>query len=182
MNILIINGYQKHEFSKGELNTALANKYYNKLRLSNDIQFSTLELGYTLQEERNKFFWADVVIFQFPIYWFNATAILKKYMDDVFEYEQFYSFGEEYGLGGLLTEKKYLLSTTWNAPEDVFGKENKFFEGKSVDDILISVHKALQFCGMKPLPSFSIHNVVKKPNFEVFSNKLDNHIKSVFQC
>ena len=180
MKILIINGYQKHEFSDGKLNTSLSNYFYKKLKDYHKIRFTTLELGYTIQEERNKFFWADIVIFQFPIYWFSATAELKRYMDDVFEYEQFYAFGEDYGTGGLLTDKKYLLSTTWNAPEDVFNKTNKFFEGKSVDDILVSVHKALQFCGMKPLPSFSVHNVVKNPQYGSYIENLDKHIQKVF--
>jgi len=182
MNILIINAYQKHEFSLGKLNSSFTNIYFNQLKENNKIKMTTLELGYSIQEERNKFFWADTVIIQFPVYWFSSPAKLKFYMDEVFEYEQFYSFADKYGTGGLLKDKKYMLSTTWNAPENIFNNKNEFFEGKSVDDILISTHKALQFCGLMPLPSFSVHNVVKKPNFESFSQRLHEHIKKVFEC
>ena len=33
MNILLVNGYQKHDFCKGELNFSLYNIFLNKLRL-----------------------------------------------------------------------------------------------------------------------------------------------------
>lgn len=38
-------------------------------------------------------------------------------MDEVYEYGLFFKGADEYGTGGLLKEKEYMFSTTWNAPE-----------------------------------------------------------------
>ncbi|EKU16338.1 putative nAD(P)H-dependent quinone reductase [Streptococcus intermedius BA1] len=35
-----------------------------------------------------------------------------------------------YGQGGLMKEKEYILSTTWNAPEEAFNNSTAFFNGK----------------------------------------------------
>lgn len=99
MKILLVNGYQKHDFCKGELNFSLYNIMLDKLRHNHDVQLSSVE-NYNIIDERNKFLWADLIIFQFPIYWFNVPGKLKLYMDEVFEYGQFYSFADVYGQGG----------------------------------------------------------------------------------
>lgn len=179
MKILIINGYQKHEFSKGELNFSLFNVMLNKLRENNhDIQISSVE-NYNVIEERNKFFWADLIIFQFPIYWFAAPGKLKLYCDEVFEYNQFYSFAEKYGTGGLLKGKKYITSTTWNAPKHTFNNEEEFFKGASIDDVLLPFHKMMEFCGLESLKTLSFHNVVKDPQYAEYNEELTEFIAKI---
>ena len=64
--------------------------------------------------------WADLIIFNFLFIGFNVPGKLKLYMDVSFEYGQFYSFADTYGQGGLMKNKEYILSTTWNAPEEAF--------------------------------------------------------------
>lgn len=176
MNILMVNGYQKHEFSRGELNFSLYNIMLNELRERNNIRVSSIE-DYNIIDERNKFLWADIIIFQFPVYWFNVPGKLKLYMDEVFEYNQFYSFSEKYGSGGLMKDKSYILSSTWNAPEESFSMMGEFFEGYSADEILISVHKTMEFCGFTKRKSLSFHNVVKKPDYENYKEKLMSYLK-----
>ncbi|EJR82275.1 MULTISPECIES: NAD(P)H-dependent oxidoreductase [Bacillus] len=176
MNILIINGYQKHDFSKGDLNFSLVNVYLNHLRSKHNIQLSSV-MNYNVMEERNKFLWADLIIYQFPIYWFSVPGKLKLYMDEVFEYNQFYSFAEKYGAGGLMKGKSYILSTTWNAPKHAFKTEGEFFGNKDVDDVLLPIHKTMQFCGFTKRKSISFHNVVKDPQYKEFENQLIEYIK-----
>lgn len=43
MNILLVNGYQKHDFCKGELNFSLYNIFLNKLRHHHNVQLSSVE-------------------------------------------------------------------------------------------------------------------------------------------
>lgn len=43
---------------------------------------------------------------------------------------------DNYGMGGTLTGKKYMLSVTFNAPSEAFNDpEQPFFAGRSVDDL-----------------------------------------------
>ncbi|WP_184549430.1 NAD(P)H-dependent oxidoreductase [Mucilaginibacter sp. FT3.2] len=55
---------------------------------------------------------ADIVIFQFPFYWYGVPAILKKYIDDVYTYQ--FAYGSE---GDKLKGKKMQLSFTTGASE-----------------------------------------------------------------
>ncbi|HGZ4935190.1 NAD(P)H-dependent oxidoreductase [Enterococcus faecalis] len=179
MNILLVNGYQNHPFSKGELNTSLFNIYFNEFRNKHNVMISSVE-NYNIIEERNKFLWADTVVFQFPIYWFDVPGKLKLYMDEIFEYNQFYSFADKYGTGGLMKNTSYMLSTTWNAPISEFNNDQGFFEGKNVDDVLLPFHKTMQFCGFTQKKSISFHNVVKECQFELYQSELLEHIKKEF--
>ena len=75
-----------------------------------------------------------------------------------------------------MKEKEYLLSTTWNAPEEAFNNSTAFFNGKDVDDILISFHKTMEFCGLKKRKTLSFHNVVKNPQFELYKQTVEDYI------
>ncbi|ONN64953.1 NAD(P)H-dependent oxidoreductase [Herbaspirillum sp. VT-16-41] len=75
-------------------------------------------------EELDKLAWADAVVFLFPLYWFNAPAILKGWFDRVFAYDRVYSNDHRdigaYGRGGL-SGKRALIGTTLGAPEPAQG-------------------------------------------------------------
>ncbi len=76
----LINQSIPIDFCKGELNFSLYNVVLENLRHKHDIQLSSVE-DYNAINERNKFLWADLIIFQFPIYWFNVPGKLKLYME-----------------------------------------------------------------------------------------------------
>lgn len=178
--ILIINGHSTYESSPGRLNRTMVETMVETLSGKYDIMTSVLEDGYDIEEERKKFLAADIIIFQMPVFWFAAPAVLKKYMEEIYQIGVFYIRAEEYGRGGHLTEKRYMLSTTWNAPETAFSDNKKFFDGRDVDEVLIGFHKAQAYIGMKKLPSFSCYNVVKNPQVENFKQQLREHLQRVF--
>ena len=110
--LLIINGHDTYESSPGHLNQTMVEVMREELKDKFEIQISVLKDGYETEEERCKFLEADVIIYQMPVFWFAAPALLKKYMEDVFQIGVFYVRAPEYGRGGHLTDKKYMLSTT----------------------------------------------------------------------
>ena len=58
---------------------------------------------------------ADIIVLQFPIYWYNVPSLLKKWIEDVLEY------GFAYGSSGTaLHGKKLLLSFTAGSGVDVY--------------------------------------------------------------
>ncbi|MDX8336807.1 MULTISPECIES: NAD(P)H-dependent oxidoreductase [Cetobacterium] len=181
-NILIINGHEKYPFAEGRLNKTLMDKMVELLKEKYNLKTTVVQNGYEVQEEIDKFKWADIVIFQHPIFWFGLPGKFKTYIDQVYQYGVFFAGGEKYGSGGLFTSKKYMLSTTWNAPETAFNNKDKdeFLEGKSLDEALFNIHKIHQFCGMTPIKSFSCHNVVVAPEIDKYLKELENHIKENF--
>lgn len=180
MKILIINGYEKHVDSNGILTKTLFDTYLNELRQKNDVQISWVE-SYDRVQEQNKFLWADLVIIQFPIYWFQVPGKLKLYMDDVFGFYEFYGSGKRYGQNGLMNSTKYLLSTTWNAPKYAFNDEKEFFGGKDVDDVLFPMYCAFKYCGFKPFDenrrTLSFHDVIKNPKVDEYINEIKTFVK-----
>jgi len=180
-NILIINAHQFYEgFSEGKLNQAMVEVAKETLEESgHEVKLTEIEKGYDINEEIEKHLWADLIITQSPVFWFSMPWIHKKYVDEVLtaglvQQNMLVDDGrtrkdpdKNYGTGGKMQGKKYMLSLTWNAPEEAFDNKDQYlFEGKSIDDVFIGNTANYKFCGVEILPSFSCMNVVKDPSFE----------------
>ncbi|PEG08149.1 NAD(P)H-dependent oxidoreductase [Bacillus wiedmannii] len=180
-NIFIINGHEKYGAKEGRLNRTLVDYMVTVLSEKHHVKTTTVQDGYSIKEEQEKFLWADVVIYQTPIYWFSVPGLFKTYMDEVYEYGLFFKGADEYGTGGLLKEKQYMFSTTWNAPEKAFGDKTKFFEGESLESALSHLHRVQKFLGMSPLKSFACYDVVKHPTVEKYLENLRDHLDGVIK-
>ncbi|NQU55804.1 MAG: NAD(P)H-dependent oxidoreductase [Rhodospirillales bacterium] len=179
-NILIICGAQKTYISEGRFNRSLVAEAQSALGGTHTVRVTMVEDGYEVDEEQQKWLWADAVILQFPVFWFACPSILKAYMDSVYMRKVFYDKASPYGTGGLLGGKTYMLSSTWNAPDEAFNDPDTFYGGLDVDEALIAMHKAQQYIGMEPLPSFSVHNVIGNPDFETQRGRFLGHLDDVF--
>ncbi|MEC0177510.1 NAD(P)H-dependent oxidoreductase [Paenibacillus favisporus] len=181
-NVLMINGHQSYQSSEGRLNRTLFDHMAGILQEQDyAVQTTIIQEGYTIEEERTKFLWADLVIYQTPIYWFSVPGLFKTYMDEVYAYGLFFKGSDTYGQGGLLTGKKYMLSTTWNAPETAFQDTSQFFGGSGLEEVLAHLHRAHEFLGMQGLKSFACYDVVKQPKIDLFLLKLDAHLREALQ-
>ncbi|XP_044150746.1 ribosyldihydronicotinamide dehydrogenase [quinone] isoform X2 [Bufo gargarizans] len=72
-------------------------------------------------KEQNKIHDADLVILQFPLYWFGLPAIMKGWIDRCFV--QGFAFDTPGYETGLLKGKRALLSFTTGGTEHMFSKE-----------------------------------------------------------
>ena len=190
-NILIINGAKQFAHSNGELNdtlTELANKVL--CELGHTVQISRADRDYEIQAEIQKYVWADVVIYQMPGWWMGAPWTVKKYIDDIFTegHGTLYASdgrsrsdaSKKYGSGGLIHDKKYMLSLTWNAPMEAFTEQDQFFHGVGVDGVYLPFHKANQFLGMQSLETFIVNDVIKAPEVEAYMAQYREHLTQVF--
>lgn len=101
-----------------------------------------------LEAEIQKILWCDLMIWQFPLWWFGLPAILKGWVDRVFAMGRVYGYGHVYETG-LLRGKRALLSLTTGGPQDnyIAGGLNGDMNG-----ILRPIHRGmLQFTGMEVL-------------------------------
>ncbi len=190
-NILIINGAKQFAHSNGELNdmlTQVANEVLAEL--GHTIKITRTDGDYDITEEIQKYVWADVIIYQMPGWWMGAPWTVKKYIDDIFTegHGTLYASdgrsrsdaSKKYGSGGLIHDKKYMLSLTWNAPMDAFTDEDQFFHGVGVDGVYLPFHKANQFLGMQSLPTFIVNDVIKAPNVELYKTEYRQHLLALF--
>ncbi len=179
--ILVILGKQTRAFAKGAYNQGLFDTAVTFLEQHHQVLTTVIEQGYDVAEEIEKFKQADVVIYQYPVYWFMMPALLKQYLDDVYAYGVFFGHADgAYGSGGLMQGKKVMLSTTWNAPADVFGDAEAFFEGATRDQALAPMRKTHQFCGFEELPHFSCHDIIANPDFASDRERFVAHLQASF--
>ncbi|HAK77963.1 MAG TPA: NADPH quinone reductase MdaB [Runella sp.] len=196
--ILVINGGKTFAHSGGRLNTTLTEWDSEFFTPENGFELKITQVGeesYDANEEVEKFVWADVVIYHFPIWWMYLPFSLKEYFDKVLTAGHrkglYYSDGRKannpernYGTGGLMQGTRYLVTTTWNAPKTAFTLPEEFFQGRSVDDgVLFPFHRMNAFCGLEPLPSKHFHDVEKNGSPELtasFKVEYLEHLRSVF--
>ncbi|RYG73090.1 flavodoxin family protein [Lentibacillus lipolyticus] len=182
-NILVINGHEYYEHSKGHLNNILFNKIIEKLSANYVTKTTILQSHFDKEEEQQKLKWADYIIYQTPIYNYSVPALFKKYIDQTHEHGVYFRGNtEEYGIGsGLLSDKSYMFSTTWNAPATAFNDKDKFFEGRNVDDVLFHLYLSHKYAGMQGLKTFSCFDVKKNPNINANIGSLENHLSQYFK-
>ena len=191
--VFLINAHEAYEFSKGELNQAMTNLALEHLKASGyQTQLTTMTDAWEVDAEIDKHQWADAVILQSPVNWMGVPWSFKKYMDYVYSYGMDGRLcdgdgrtrsdpSKQYGTGGRLVGKKYLISLTLNAPGGSFGDPSQtFFEGKTIDDLFWPMHLNFRFFGMEPLPTFSCHDVMKNPDIENDFNRYRQHLAEAF--
>ena len=129
-NILIINAHKKWEgMSESNLNKRFKNEittYFKEKEFA--IKTTKIDGGYDINEEIIKNEWADLVITQTPVFWFNSPWIHKKYIQEIFttawsqqrllinDGRQVDDPTKHYDTGGRSQGEKYMLSATWNVP------------------------------------------------------------------
>lgn len=191
--ILIVNGTQPYEFAPGQLNASLAERARDTLAaMGHEIRMTTVADAYDANSEVEAHVWADTVIMQFPVNWMGVPWIFKKYMDEV------YTAGMDgrlcagdgrtadapkanYGMGGSLHGKTYMLSVTFNAPKEAFDNHAEpFFAGASVDDLLRPIHLNAKFFSMQALPTFAAFDVMKNPEIDADFARFEAHLKTTF--
>ncbi|BEU87096.1 NAD(P)H-dependent oxidoreductase [Selenomonas sp. TAMA-11512] len=72
---------------------------------------------FDVEAEQAKLVDADIIVMQFPIFWFSIPALMAKWMEDVFLHG--FSHGST---GKALVGKKLLLSFTTGAPAFAYGE------------------------------------------------------------
>ncbi|XP_040105363.1 ribosyldihydronicotinamide dehydrogenase [quinone] isoform X2 [Oryx dammah] len=112
-------------------------KAYEKRSLSSDIT-----------EEQKKLQEADLVIFQFPLYWFSVPAVLKGWMDRVLCQGFAFDFPGSYD-DGFLKGKLAILSLTTGGTASMYSKTG--VNGDFRYFLWPLQHGTLHFCGFNVL-------------------------------
>jgi modulator of drug activity B len=193
--VLLINAHQFYEgIAEGKLNKTMVDVTKEEMEAKGcEVKLTYIEKGYDVNEEVEKHLWADIIITQSPVYWFGTPWIHKKYIDEVFtaglvqqslivdDGRTHKDPNKQYGTGGKMQGKKYMLSLTWNAPQEAFGnKDQHLFEGRTVDEVFIANTSVYKFCGAEILPSFSCYDVMKHVDVENDLKRFKQHLNSVF--
>ena len=105
-----------------------------------------------LKAEMDKLEWCDVLIFNFPLWWFGLPAILKGWVDRVFAMGVVYGGGRGVYESGVFSRKSAFAIMTTGGPEQSYGIGGK---NGSMSTILFPIqHGMFYFTGMTVMPPF----------------------------
>lgn len=108
--------------------------------------------------EQDKLYWCDLVIFQFPLWWFGIPAIVKGWFDRVLAFGWAYSRNERFD-SGRLHGRHALLSVTTGSPEERFQEGSMF---APMEQLLYPVTVGtLQYVGLRMLEPFIAWSVAR---------------------
>lgn len=192
--IFIINAGQDFGHSGGKYNNTVtaATEQFFRGRKDFEVRTTHIDRHYDPKTEVEHYVWADIIIYHTPIWWFQLPHGFKKYIDVVFTEGHnkgiYKSDGRSsvnpeinYGTGGSLNGKKYMVTTSWNAPHTAFTLPGEFFRETSVDNgPLFGFHRMNAFTGMEALESFHFHDVEKNADINRDINAYQQHLARIF--
>lgn len=104
--------------------------------------------------EQHKIERADLLLLQYPMWWFGPPAILKGWFDRVFTRGFAYLPGRKYDTG-MLRGKLAMVTVTTGTAESTYAPDG--IDG-ALDDVLWPVHNGLlRYCGFDVLDPVAVH-------------------------
>ena len=95
-----------------------------------------------VKAEQDKLVKADVIVLQFPFYWYSCPSIMRKWFEDVL------SYGFAYGSSGKALEgKKLLVSLTLGAPADMY--QHDASQNFEIGEFMPSFMQLANLCSMQ---------------------------------
>lgn len=155
-DVLLSDLYAEHFNPVASWNdfTIPASELSNSYLAAQQTAFREHKISPDIQTELNKIKEADHLIFQFPLWWFAAPAILKGWLDRNLIKGFAYDTGKIFK-DGLLQGKSATLVVTTQSPESAYQTNGS--HGATMDDFLHPIHHTLRFTGMKTLSPYIIY-------------------------
>lgn len=91
----------------------------------------------------------DMIVMQFPFYWYSTPAILKQWQDDVL------TRGWAYGGGDKLKGKSFMLALSTGGPEHAY--QTSGYNMFTITEYTRPIQGMANLTGMKYLPYFALH-------------------------
>ena len=153
----------------------------NFLNIQREEQFAMQSSGFDpkILNEMEKVKRCDIMIWQFPLWWFGVPAILKGWIDRIFAAGFAYGGGKMYE-SGKFSGKRAMLSTTTGAGKEAY--QTNGFQG-NMNKILWPIHHGiLEFTGFEVLDPHVVYNpkalnqVQIQEEFRQFERRLEKVI------
>ncbi len=120
----------------------------------------TKTLPAVVMEELGRLDRADLVVFQYPLWWHLPPAILKGYFDRVFAYQEVYA-GKRRFEAGRFAGKRALLSVTVGTSENTYRHDGR---SGDIDLLLWPVNFSLVYVGftiLNPIVAYGVEGVLR---------------------
>lgn len=140
--VLVISGHT-------DLATSVANKTIldtigQYLPETEIVKLDTLypDFKIDVDAEQQRLLKADIIVLQFPIFWYSAPSILERWMEETFRHG--FSHGST---GNKLKGKKMILSFTTGAPQEMYSHKGAM--GYTIEEFLPCYKATCNLCQME---------------------------------
>ncbi|WP_306017427.1 NAD(P)H-dependent oxidoreductase [Oceanicaulis sp. MMSF_3324] len=107
-----------------------------------------------IETEQDRLLEHDVIVFQFPLFWYSTPSLLKDWIDLVLEH------GFAYGEGGeQLRDKALLCAITCSSSEEAYSSEG--FQHYPLRTFLTPLEQTARLCQMRFLPPYVLYDSLK---------------------
>ncbi|MGF1755436.1 NAD(P)H-dependent oxidoreductase [Vibrio makurazakiensis] len=118
-----------------------------------------------IDREQKRLLEHDVIVFQFPLYWYSTPAILKEWQDLVLEYG--FAYGTD---GNELKGKTLLCSITAGGKEDAYQTEG--YNHFTIRELLHPLEQTASLCGMHYMAPFALFGA----RTALEENRIEQHV------
>ena len=110
----------------------------------------------------------DVVLFQFPVFWYSTPSILKEWQDLVLEH------GFAYGAGGdRLEGKRLMLAVTAAGPEEAY--THKGYQHYPIRVFLTPLEQTARLCKMRFPAPYVLYSALQAPGAGTLQPHVDGY-------
>lgn len=168
--ILIVSGHT-------DLNDSVANK---KILEELSKKIPNVEIDYlselypdykiNVEEEQNKLLKADIIVLQYPLFWYSMPSLLERWMEKVFTHG--FSHGSS---GDKLKGKRVIVSFTTGAKEEAYS---------NIDDFLNPIKACCDLCKMEYVGNIVTYGVsyqIRKDKRKEIEDKAINHANKLIE-
>lgn len=109
-----------------------------------------------IDKEQKRLLDHDVIVFQFPLFWYSTPSLIKEWQDLVLEH------GFAYGAGGdKLAGKRMILAVTAAGPQDAYSKDG--YQHFPLRTFLTPLQQTSTLCKMRFTPPYVLFSSLKAP-------------------
>ena len=162
--LIVYYAHPGHKFSH-------VNRYMAKAALqvdgitSVDLYSDYPRFDINVEIEQQRLLDHDVILLQFPLFWYSTPSILKEWQDLVLEH------GFAYGAGGdKLEGKKLMLAVTAAGPGDAYTSGG--YQHYPLRDFLRPLEQTARLCGMHFPPPYALYAALRAPT----AGEVDPHV------
>lgn len=141
-NVLIISGHTN--LTASVANKRILDTLHARLPKAEIVRLDELypDFKIDVEAEQERLLRADIIVLQFPVFWYSAPSILERWMEETFQHG--FSHGST---GDKLKGKKLVLSFTTGAPEAMYSREGAM--GYTIDEFLPCYKATCRLCQME---------------------------------
>jgi len=154
---VVISGHPNLEESY--TNTVILDALKNGLDDVSVLRLDTLYPDYKIdvEAEQQALIEADVIVLQFPFYWYSVPALMKKWLDDVMAFN--FAYGPE---GDKLKGKEFFLSFTVGGPSESYDPLG--YNHFTIEQLVFPLQQTAYLAGVKYNKPVYTHRMVYIPN------------------